>query len=172
MDENRHPGDRALADRGWRGYDLRATVPHLAVAAVASAVLLAGRWSLAALSGFADRAGALAVYATALAVWPGLLAVLTYRAVTYTYRLTDRALLVDRGFLYRPEPPAWLADVTGVASGGGWLGRRLGVGWVRLETTAGRVVWLTGVRGAGKFAAQIRETAAAAKTCPPPGRPG
>lgn len=162
MGQNRTPADPALTDRGWRGYDPRAAVPHIAAAALASAALLVGRWELGDISGLSDQPGALAVYALAvyalaLAVWPGLLAVALYRAVTYTYRLTDRGLLVDRGFMSRPEPPVWLADVTGVVSGAGWLGRWLGVGWVRVTTADGRAVRMTGIRDPGVYAIQLRE---------------
>lgn len=168
MGQNRTPADPALTDRGWRGYDPRTAVPHLAAAAVASAALLIGRWDLGDIFGASDQPGALAVYALAvyalaLAVWPGLLAVALYRAVTYTYRLTDRALLVDRGSLFPPEPPVRLADVTGVVSGAGWLGRRLGVGWVRVATADGRAVRLTGIRDPGTYAVQLREAAERAR---------
>lgn len=163
MDTTAHRTDPALVDRAWRGYDLRAAVPYVAAAAAASAALLAGRWYFEDLSGFANRTGALAVYALVLAVWPGVLAAAVYRAVTYTYRLTDRALLVDRGLFFRPEPPVWLADVTAVVSGAGWLGRRLGVGWVRVTTADGRVVSLTGVRDPGAFAIELRDAVAKVK---------
>jgi membrane protein YdbS with pleckstrin-like domain len=158
--------DRALADRGWWGYDPRALFPAVAAAAAASAALLSGRWSLEGLSWLADRAGALAIYGMAVAVWPGLIAVLLYRAVTYTYRLTDRAVLIDRGFLARPEPPIWLAELTAVEAGVGWVGRRLGVGWVKL-TASGRVVRLTGVRRPRQVAAKIREAASGMTNAPP-----
>lgn len=158
MGEDRPTDDPALADRGWRGYDWRAGVPVVVVAAVASAGLLVGRWELDELSAFADRVGALAVFALAVAVWPLLLARLAYRTVTYTYRLTDRAVLLDYGFLHRPEPPVWLKDVTRVEAGATWVGRRLGVGCVTL--TAGlRVVRLIGVRHPAAFAGEIRTAA-------------
>jgi hypothetical protein len=130
-------------------------VPLLTLAAAASVVLLTGRWYLEDLSGLADRAGALAVYGIALAVWPGLLGVLLYRSVTYTYRLTDRAVLIDRGPLARPHPPVPLAELSGVAAGAGWLGRRLGVGWVLLAAGK-RTVRLSGVRDPDTFAEAIR----------------
>jgi membrane protein YdbS with pleckstrin-like domain len=157
------PTERALIDQSWRGYDPRAGFPVVAVAAVISAALLSGRWYLDDLSGFADRAGALAVYAMTLAVWPGLMASLLYRMITYTYRLTDRAVLIDWGFLCRPEPPVWLADLTGVEAVEGWLGRRFGVGRVTLRA-GGREVTLRGVADPAGFAAAIRDTAARLKT--------
>jgi hypothetical protein len=150
------PDDRALTDLGWWGYDLRAAVPHVMVAAAVSAGLLAGRWY------FEVHGWVLAVYALVLALWPGLLGVALYRAVTYTYRLTDRALLVDRGSAFPPEPPVWLADVTGVVSGASWMGRQLGVGWVLVAVADARVVWLAGVRDPGAFAIRLREAASAA----------
>lgn len=143
----------------WRGYSPRAAAPAVAAAAALSAAVLAGRWHLDGLSALADRIGALAVYALALAVWPGLVAVVLYRTVTYTYRLTDRGLFVDRGFRWRPEPPVWLADVTGATAEAGWLGRRLGVGRVRVEAVGGRVLTLAGVDHPEAFAAAIREAA-------------
>src|SRR5437660_357158 len=109
--------DRAMIDVSWRGYDGRALLPAVAVAAAASVVLLSGRWYLAELSWLADRAGALAVFGLAAAVWPGLLVMLVYRTTTYTYRLTDRAVLIDRGFRHRPEPPVWLTEITAVETG-------------------------------------------------------
>lgn len=143
-------------DRLWRGYSPRAAAPGVATAAALSAAVLAGRWHLDGLSALADRIGALAVYAVVLAVWPGVVAGVLYRAVTYTYRLTDRGLFVDRGFRWRPEPPVWLADVTGVRAEAGWLGRRLGVGRVRVDAAGGRVLTLAGVDDPAGFAAAIR----------------
>ena len=169
MGQNDGPADGALVDRAWRGYDPRAGFPAVVAAAAASAALLYGRWALPGLSEFADRAGALAVYAMVLAVWPGLLAVLLYRAVTYTYRLTDRAVLIDRGPLNRPEPPVWLADLAGVGVGVGWLGRQLRVGRVVLREAGGREVTLTGVRHPTGFAAAVREAAAKVKSAAPCG---
>jgi hypothetical protein len=161
---------RTLDDRAWRGYDPRAAVPVVGVAAAVSAALLAGRWYLADLSGLADRGAALAVYALVLAGWSGLVAGVLYRSVTYTYRLTDRALLLDWGPLSPPVPPAWLADVTAVVSGATWLGRQLGVGWVRVSSAGGRTVRLTGVRDPGGFALAIRAAAEQARAAKP-GRP-
>ena len=155
---------RYLSDLAWRGYDPRAAFPHLGAADAASVALLAGRWYLDDLSELVDRVGALALYGLVLAVWPGLLVILFYRAVTYTYRLTDRAVLVDRGFRNRPEPPIWLVDVTGVTSGASWLGQRVGVGWVRVVTTGGMSIRLTGVRDPGQFAGVIWAAVTQAQT--------
>ena len=153
---------RYLSDLAWRGYDPRAAFPHLAAAGAASVALLVGRWYLDDLSDLVDRVGALALYGLVLAVWPGLLVILLYRAITYTYRLTDRAVLVDRGFRNPPEAPIWLVDVTEVRSGATWFGQRVGVGWVRVVTTGGRAVQLTGVRDPPQFAASVRDAVAQA----------
>lgn len=165
MGQGAGASEPALIDRAWRGYDPRAGFPVVAVAVAVSAALLSGRWYLEELSWLAERAGALAVYAMALAVWPGLLAVLLYRMVTYTYRLTDRAVLIDRGFLSRPEPPVWLADLTGAEATAGWLGRQLGFGRVNLRA-GGREVTLTGVADPVGFATAIRDAAAKLKRAP------
>jgi membrane protein YdbS with pleckstrin-like domain len=147
--------DPALADRAWVGYHPRAALPALALAAVASLLVWTGRWYFDDLSDFADAVGDWVVFALAWAVWPAVAAVFLYKTVTHTYRLTDRAVLAEFGFLAPPVPPIPLKDVTAVVSGGGWLRRRLGVGWVEVRT-AGRAVRLKGVRNPGLFAEQIR----------------
>jgi hypothetical protein len=119
-------------------------------------VVWTGRWYLDDLSELADRAGALAVFALAWCVWPALLTAYLYRTVTYTYRLTNRALLIDFGFWHPPVPSVMLAEIVEVRTGAGWLARLLGVGWVELWTARGRAVRLVGVRQPEAFAEQIR----------------
>jgi membrane protein YdbS with pleckstrin-like domain len=151
--------DPALRDVAWVGYHPRTMAPVVALLAVASLVLWTGQWYQADLSELADRIGSLTLFALAWAVWPALIAVYLYRTVTYTYRLTDRAMLVDFGFLSRPVPAISFATVTAVVSGAGWLSRRLGVGWVELRTLD-RAVRLPGVRHPTAFAIAIRNTIA------------
>jgi hypothetical protein len=159
---------RELEDRGWRGYDPRAAVPAAAAAVALSAALLAGRWAVASdVTTLHDRFATLAVYASVLAVWPVVLGLAAYRAVARTYRLTDRAVLIDWGPFARPEPPVWLADLAEVRAGAGWLGRRLGVGWVVLRESSGRAVRLSGVRDPAGFAAAV-EKLVTARPAPPP----
>ena len=159
--------DRNLEDRAWRGYDVRATIPAVAATAVASAALVAGRLVLAG-STAPDRLTALIVYGSVLVVWSLVLALAAYRVVVRTYRLTDRAILVDWGPFVDRELPVWFSNVSAVVSGAGWLGRRLGVGWVELREASGRVVRLTGVRDPAGFAMQVRELVKAAPAPPPP----
>jgi hypothetical protein len=153
------PRDPAQADRLWAGYHPRAALPALVTVAAASLLVWTGRWYLDDLSELADRAGALAVFAIAWCVWPGLLAVYLYRAVTFTYRVTDRAVLTDFGFWYRPAPPIWLREVAAVRSGAGRLGAVLGVGWVEIRT-AGRAVRWVGVRHPEAVAGVVRKAVA------------
>ncbi len=167
MPSHRRADDPAQADRAWVGYHPRAATPAIVAAAAASLVVWTGRWYLEDLSALADRVGALAVFALAWCVWPGLAAVYLYRAATYTYRLTDRAVLVDFGFWHRPVPPVWLRDVTQVRTGGGWMHRQLGVGWVEVRTPD-RTVRLPGVRYPEAFAELVRETASQGMTNAPP----
>lgn len=136
--------------------------PALTVLTVASLILWTGQWYQRDLSELADRIGSLTMFALAWGVWPALVAVFLYRTVTYTYRLTDRAMLVDFGFLSRPIPTIPFSTVTAVVSGAGWLSRRLGVGWVELRT-ADRAVRLTGVRNPTAFAIAIRSAIARSK---------
>ena len=158
--------DPAQADRAWTGYHPRAAVPMVAVAAVVSLLVWTGRWYLDDLSELADRVGALSVFALAWGVWPALAMVYLYRAVTYTYRLTDRAVLIDFGFWHRPVAPVWLREVTQVRAGAGWVDRLLGVGWVDVQTPD-RIVRLIGVRHAEAFAEQIRTATSEMTNAPP-----
>jgi hypothetical protein len=127
----------------------------VAGAVLVSLLVWTGKWYLDDLSELADRVGALAVFALAWCVWPAIATVYLYRAVTYTYRLTDRAVLIDFGFWHRPVAPVWLREVTGVRAGAGWVDRLLGVGWVEVQTPE-RVVRLIGVRHVEAFAEEIR----------------
>jgi hypothetical protein len=131
------------------------------LAAAASLLVWTGRWYLQELSELTDRIGALAVFAIAWCVWPAIAAVFLYRTVTYTYRLTDRAVFADFGFWYPAVPPVWLSEVKEVRSGAGWLSGLLGVGWVEL-VTADREVRLVGVRHPDALAALIRGSVATA----------
>jgi len=155
--------DPAQRDLAWVGYHPRAMAPAAALAVAASLLVWTiARGYLDELSELADRVGSLALFALAWGVWPALVAVFLYRTVTYTYRLTDRAVLVDFGFLARPVPPVPLAEVIVVVVGGGWVWRRFGVGWVEVRT-ADRAVRLPGVRKPAGFAQQIRVAAKKAK---------
>jgi uncharacterized membrane protein YdbT with pleckstrin-like domain len=152
----------AMTDLVWRGYHPGAMAPLLGVAGIVSIALLTGRWYLEEFSELTDRVGALGVYLLVLAVWPGLFVGVLYRAVTYTYRLTNRAVLIDRGPLTRPEPPVWLGDVAGVTAGASWFGRRVGVGWVRIQAASGREARLVAVQRPEEFADAIRAAVARA----------
>jgi hypothetical protein len=162
MSHTRRTEDPAQTDRAWAGYHPRAAAPAVATAALASLVVWTGRGYFDPLSELTARAGALAVFALAWGVWPALAAVYLYRTVTYSYRLTDRALWTDYGFWWLPVPPLWLAEVTAVRAGAGWLGRRLGVGWVEVVAGA-RAVRLVGVRDPQVFAEQVRAATAAVR---------
>src|SRR5262245_789065 len=108
MPEHERSDDPAMTDKRWAGYHPRAMTPAIALAAVVSLLVWTGRWYLDDISVLADELGAWAMFALAWAVWPALVAVFLYRTVTYTYRLTDRAVLADFGFAFRPVAPVWL----------------------------------------------------------------
>ncbi len=157
----------AQPDRLWVGYHPRAAIPLMVAAATLSMLISTGKWYLNDLSELADEIGSLALFAVAWGLWPLLIAVILYRTVTYTYRLTDRALYYDFGFWYAPQPPVGLRDITTVCAGGGWLSRALGVGWVEIRT-ADRVVRWPGVRHPQQVAEAIRAAVAAAQQASSP----
>lgn len=156
-DPSADPSQRDLA---WIGYHPRAAAPAIILAAILNILVLSGRWYLTGLSELADRAGALAVFALAWAVWPGLLTVILYRTVTFTYRLTDRKLLLDFGIFSARTEPIALNEVIVVVVGGGVFGRWLGVGWLEVRTK-GQSWHMTGVRTPQVFADKIRAASAA-----------
>jgi hypothetical protein len=155
MTRNDQPGDPAQQDLLWTGYHPRAALPAFATAAVLTAVVLSGRWYLVGLSELAERAGAWAVFALAWAVWPALVIVFLYRTVFYSYRLTDRMLLADFGFLFYPVTPVPLTDVQTVTYGGAWPAKLLGVGWVEVGV-GDAAIRMKGVRDPKGFAQKIR----------------
>jgi hypothetical protein len=136
--------------------------PLVALTAVVSLVVWTGQLYLDDLSEFANRVGGWAMFALAWGVWLAVATVFLYRTVTLTYRLTDRAVLVDFGPFYPPTPPVLLAEVTAVVVGGRWLARRLGVGWVEVRSGV-RAVRLKGVRHPSLFAEKVRVAVAAAR---------
>jgi membrane protein YdbS with pleckstrin-like domain len=152
--------DPSQHDRQWLGYHPRAMAPAVTLTAVASLVVWTANWYLDDFSDFAERVGSWAVFAMAWAVWPALIAVFLYRTVLIMYRRTDRTLVVEFGFLYRPVAAIPLKDVTAVVVGGGWLARRLGVGWVEVQLPERRVR-MTGVRRPLLLAEKLREAVAA-----------
>ena len=149
IDDANRLADYSFVDRSWRGYDLRAAAPRFLLAFALSTILLAGRWS------FDDYTAAIVPYVIVLVLWPGLLAAPLYRAITYTYRITDRALFVDRGFLNPPQPVVSFKEIAGVEHGANWLGRWLGVGWVTVHCADGRSWKLSGLRHPAEFAADL-----------------
>lgn len=153
------PNDEAMTDRVWRGYDVRAMIPPAAIAGVISLLLLVGRWLSDDLSDFAERIGSLVLFAPVLLMWLILIAIGLYRTVTYTYRLTDQALLVDRGFRSLPEPRIELSEVAEAQVSFEGFGKWLGVGQVSVTTRTGRILEMTGVYDPAGFAAAIREAA-------------
>lgn len=155
MTERGTAADPAAVDRLWTGYHPLALAPLVAVAASISLLVWTGQWYLDGMSVFAAEIGGWATFAVAWGVWPALVLVFLYRTVTYTYRLTDRAVYADFGPAFRPVAPLPLADLGGVAVGGGWLVRRLGVGSVVLQAN-GRSLRLKGVRHPAAFAARLR----------------
>jgi membrane protein YdbS with pleckstrin-like domain len=154
--------DPAQRDIRWSSYHPRALAPAIVFLTVVSLIVWTGRWYLEGLSDFADQAGSLVLFGLAWTAWFAFVAVFLYRTVTYTYRLTDRSLLVEFGFLSPPVPAIPLVEVSTVVYGGSWLARGLGVGWVEVRT-ADRAVRLIGVRKPEVFALAIRAAIERAK---------
>jgi membrane protein YdbS with pleckstrin-like domain len=150
--------DPAQADLAWSGYHPRAAVPVLVLASAGALFVSTGRHYLDDFSALAARVSALALFALPWAACACACAAYLYKCVTYTYRLTDRAVHADFGPLFRPVPPLELRDVSAVRARAGPLGRLLGVGRVEVRG-AGRVLRLPGVRDPEALANRIRAAA-------------
>lgn len=148
--------EHGIRDCIWRGYDPRALMPIFAVAVVISLTLLAGRWLSTDLSEFADRTGSLVLFLPVALMWVLLFIVGLYRTVTFTYRLTGKAIFVDRGFRWMPEAPMPLLDIDDVRAINGTVGRWFGVGRVVLLGRGGRLLTISGVAQPQEFADAIR----------------
>jgi membrane protein YdbS with pleckstrin-like domain len=147
--------DPALEDLAWVGYHPRAMLPAVGGAALLTVLLHGARLALEDGLALAESIGEFTVYILNWAIWLGVAAVFLYRCITYTYRLTDRALLVDFGFTHPAIAPIPLCDVVGITTGSGTLGRWLGIGWVEVRT-ADRTIRLPGIRKPQLFAEKIR----------------
>jgi membrane protein YdbS with pleckstrin-like domain len=148
--------DPAYRDLAWYGYDPRALAVLVVGMAILSWGVWLGRWYFEDLSGLADRAGALVIFLLAWAVWPLLAALFFYRTVTYTYRLTDRALLVDFGFWHPYQPPLPLDEIRQVAIRRGPFGRYLGIGTVEIQAVNRRLI-LPGIRQPETFVRRLEQ---------------
>lgn len=147
--------DPAQADRAWSGYHPRAAVPVLLLATAAALFVSTGRHYLDDFSALAARVSALALFALPWLAFACACAAYLYKCVTFTYRLTDRAVHADFGPLFRPVPPIELPAVRAVRVRAGLLARALGVGRVEVRA-AGRVLRLPGVRDPHALADLIR----------------
>ncbi|WP_157369730.1 hypothetical protein [Zavarzinella formosa] len=101
-------------DLVWTGPSLRALLPAASILLLTSVILLsAGPW-------LAGKLGVEHEWATFLLFW--LVVILwviacgrwMYRGSSYIYRLTDRAIHVDFGFMHPPVPGIPLGDITGL----------------------------------------------------------
>jgi membrane protein YdbS with pleckstrin-like domain len=136
--------DPAHRDLGWYGYSPWTLLPLALPLIVVSAVVWLGRWYFEDLSELADRIGTWTLFVLAWGAWPLFLLVWAYRTITYTYRLTDRALLVDFGFRHPYQPPVPLEQIIEITVHQGVIGRYLNVGQVHIRTPE-RSVLLPGV---------------------------
>jgi membrane protein YdbS with pleckstrin-like domain len=147
--------DPAQTDRAWSGYHPRAAVPVLVPALALALFVSTGRHYLDDFSALAARVSALALFALPWVALAGACAAYLYKCITFTYRLTDRAVFADFGPLFRPVPPLELPAVRAVRVRAGPLARLLGVGRVEVRS-AGRVLRLPGVRNPHALAELIR----------------
>lgn len=95
----------------WIGPGFRAIIPPATGLAVFTClILLFGPW-LARLSHFQHEWVSFTLFSSLLAVWAICIVRWLYRGACYVSLLTDQAIHVDYGFLYKPVPPIPLRDI-------------------------------------------------------------
>lgn len=147
------PSEQEIA---WRAYSTRAMLPSFTVCLLATVLLLTGVWYVEPMHRLAEAIGTIFFFALTLAVWLIQFLRWLYRVTTYTYRITDRHIHIDKGFLYRPIAPVAWSEIQDIQWGGTFLDRWMGVGWVKIRTRSGRRVKLSGVYDPARLASDLK----------------
>jgi len=146
------PPDDQEADVWWGSYSPRTLLPLLTFEALLTAAAAWPVWYVPPVRW--------AVYLS----WLGLFTLGFYRAVTYTYRLTNRRLLRDRGLRHPAAGEVALTRITGVRVERNFWERLTGVGRVRVEADGlDAPLLLPGVYRPERVATMIRACAARAQ---------
>jgi membrane protein YdbS with pleckstrin-like domain len=147
--------DPAEEDIAWGHYSGRALLPSFIVCGLLSLALLTGGWFFEDIRGIGQDFGSLIFFEVTIAIWIVQISRWLYRGSTYTYRLTNKHLYIDRGFLYDRQAPIPLAKIAKVEWGCDVLGYYAGVGWVRVTTATPETIVMKGIRRPAAFAELI-----------------
>lgn len=144
-----NPSD-AETDLVWTGPGLRGLAPLASVLLFASVLLLsAGPW-LAGLLGMEHEWATLLLFWVVVILWIVATARWFYRGASYVYRLTDRAIHADFGFLNAPTPPMPLESIVRLENRpGAW--RLINVGTVIVHARDGSRLILPGQAKPAEF---------------------
>jgi hypothetical protein len=150
-------------DIWWGAYASRALAP--AFAACGAATGLAVGWYLWARHGSGELTVRYTTYALVGLIWLFPLLFWAYNTLTFTYRLTNRRLLVERSFFSGGRGEVELARISGVVVLRGPWEKRTGVGRIRILADDSRqpVLLLAGIDDPGRVAAEIRHLAKQAR---------
>lgn len=149
-------------DVWYGGYSSRAMGGAMTLSIVATLLLLALGWLIAAQLPTFTQEVWLGIAGVIGALWVFQIFIWIYRIVGFQMRLTTRRVFYDRGVLYREKKEVPLASVGRVEVVDQALDRFLGVGQLTLfgEGTAGELLMMTGVPQPRSVAELIRQHSA------------
>lgn len=101
-------------DLVWTGPGLRGLAPLAAVLMFVSFIMLVGGGWLARMVGFEHEWVTLFLFWLIVSLWCVACGRWLYRGSSYMYRLTDRAIRADFGFLHHPIPPIALEKIESI----------------------------------------------------------
>lgn len=147
--------DPSQPDLAWRSYSGWTMIPSFLLCIGLTVVLLMSRWFFDEARSLVEQFSLLGLFGVTWAIWLVQLFRWFYRGSTYVYRLTPQFIFIDRGFLYMPEPPIPLAEVTKVEWGTDLFGRYTGIGWVSVYISNREIETMTGILRPAAFAEEI-----------------
>jgi uncharacterized membrane protein YdbT with pleckstrin-like domain len=148
--------DPSESDIAWRGYSGWVMWPSFLVCGLMTLLLLVGGWFIEGIRGIGQETGSWVFFILTILIWVLQFCRWFYRGATVTYRLTDKKIHIDRGFLSPPVESIKLIDIQQILVGQNLLGKWFGVGWVSIQSTNNRREVLEGVYRPEEFADLIR----------------
>jgi uncharacterized membrane protein YdbT with pleckstrin-like domain len=148
--------DPAEREQAWRGYSGWAMLPSFVICLLISLALLTGGWFFEDIRGFGDEHGSYLFFVIVWIIWFVQIARWIYRGSTFCYRLTDKHLLIDRGFLHLPIAPIPLREIALVQWGSNVVYRLFSLGWVTVHLKNGTRQQMSGVHEPEPFAKLIQ----------------
>lgn len=157
------PAETVIAQRGYSAW---AMLPSFFLCALLSVLFLLSGWLFKEVRGLGENTGSWVLFVVTGIFWALQILRWLYRGASYAYVLTEKRLLVDRGFRWLPTPPIELAEVSRVRWGMHHLSRPFHVGWIAFTTRSGREEVLDGILNPREFAWLVERQLGKLRTAP------